>query len=167
MGFTAMKAPCWGGADDQGPARRLSPRNLRRRSSPRIERGERPPRERKLAASNEGSATRVATDVYRFDSFELHAVDRRLVVGGAPVAIGARAFDVLLALAEREGRPVPKRELLDAAWPGLVVEENNLQVQIATLRKLLGAQSISTIPGRGYRLARARREAASGAAGPA
>lgn len=45
-----------------------------------------------------------------------------------------------------------KAELLDLAWPGLIVEENNLQVQISTLRKLLGTPAIATIPGRGYRL---------------
>jgi hypothetical protein len=52
---------------------------------------------------------------------------------------------------ERRERVVTKDELLDLAWPGVVVEENNLQVQISTLRKLLGPQSIVTIPGRGYR----------------
>src|SRR6476619_6328572 len=98
----------------------------------------------------------VATDALSFDSFVLQPVERRLVVGGAPVAIGARAFDVLVVLAERAGQLVSKQELLDLVWPGLVVEENNLQVQITTLRKVLGPQAIVTIPGRGYRLAIAR-----------
>nr|MDQ6925919.1 winged helix-turn-helix domain-containing protein [Candidatus Eremiobacteraeota bacterium] len=97
----------------------------------------------------------MTTDALCFDTFELQPVQRRLVVGGVPVAIGARAFDVLVALAERAGQLVSKQELLDLAWPGLVVEENNLQVQIAALRKLLGPQAIATIPGRGYRLAMA------------
>src|SRR6185369_7239029 len=48
-------------------------------------------------------------------------------------------------------RIVTKNELLDMVWPGLVVEENNLQVQVSSLRKLLGAQSVATVPGRGYR----------------
>jgi DNA-binding response OmpR family regulator len=47
----------------------------------------------------------------------------------------------------RRDRVVPKSELLDRVWPGLVVEENNLQVQVSTLRKLLGPQVIATIPG--------------------
>ena len=68
------------------------------------------------------------------------------------MALGARAFGVLQALIEHRERTVTKDELLDLAWPGVVVEENNLQVQISTLRKLLGPQSIATIPGRGYRL---------------
>jgi predicted ATPase/DNA-binding winged helix-turn-helix (wHTH) protein len=87
----------------------------------------------------------------RFGHFELQARQRRLLRDGEPVALGARAFDVLLALVERGDRIVTKTELLDLVWPDLVVEENNLQVQISTLRKLLGAQVIATIPGRGYR----------------
>jgi len=69
------------------------------------------------------------------------------------VQLGARAFDVLLALVERRDRMVTKDELLSIAWPGLVVEENNLQVQISALRKVLGQEAIATIPARGYRFA--------------
>jgi Predicted ATPase len=87
----------------------------------------------------------------RFGPFELQARHRRLLRDGEPVPVGARAFDVLLALAERRERIVTKAELMDLAWPGLVVEENNLQVQISSLRKLLGSDAIVTIPGRGYR----------------
>jgi predicted ATPase len=77
--------------------------------------------------------------------------ERQLLVDGVLTAVGARAFDLLLALIERRDRLVAKAELLDLVWPGLVVEENNLQVQISSLRKLLGPQTIATIPGRGYR----------------
>ncbi len=87
----------------------------------------------------------------KFGCFELQAGHRRLLRNGAPVALGARAFDLLMALAERRERVVTKTELLDLVWPSLVVEENNLQVQISGLRKLLGPQAIATIPGRGYR----------------
>jgi predicted ATPase/DNA-binding winged helix-turn-helix (wHTH) protein len=89
--------------------------------------------------------------VLGFGRFELLPERRRLLKDGEPIAIGARAFDVLLALAERRERVVTKAELLDIAWPDLVVEENNLQVQISSLRKLLGSEAITTIPGRGYR----------------
>jgi len=89
--------------------------------------------------------------VYRFGAAELRAAERRLLIGGEPASIGARAFDLLLALIERRDRMVGKDELLDVCWPGLVVEENNLQVQVSTLRKLLGPQVIATISGRGYR----------------
>jgi TolB-like protein/DNA-binding winged helix-turn-helix (wHTH) protein/tetratricopeptide (TPR) repeat protein len=75
---------------------------------------------------------------------------RQLELGGRTVTIGARAFDVLSVLMKNRERVVTKRELLESAWPGLVVEENNLQVQISTLRKVLGHDSITTIPGQGY-----------------
>ncbi len=65
--------------------------------------------------------------------------------------LGGRAFDLLVALWERRDRVVDKGELIDLVWPGRVVEENNLQVQIGTLRKFLGAEAIATVQGRGYR----------------
>ncbi|MBQ1762686.1 MAG: nitrite reductase small subunit NirD [Aquincola sp.] len=70
---------------------------------------------------------------------------------GQPIALGARAFDLLITLVEQRHRVVSKGELMDQVWPGLVVEENNLQVQISALRRVLGAQAIATVPGRGYR----------------
>lgn len=104
------------------------------------------------------SALPVASDAaLRFGHFELHPAERVLRVRGEPVALGSRAFDVLLALAQRHERLVTKQELLDLVWPGLVVEEHNIATQIGTLRKLLGASAITTLPGYGYRLT-ARRE---------
>jgi adenylate cyclase len=88
---------------------------------------------------------------YRFDRCEIRPTERRLLVDGHPASLGARAFDLLLVLVERRDRTVAKNELLDLVWPGLVVEENNLQVQISTLRKVLGQDAIATIPGQGYR----------------
>lgn len=81
----------------------------------------------------------------------MRAVERVLLRAGEPQRIGARAFDLLLALVERGGRLVTKGELLDAVWPGLVVEEGNIQVQVSGLRKLLGPRAIATVPGLGYR----------------
>ncbi|TMH68283.1 MAG: transcriptional regulator [Betaproteobacteria bacterium] len=89
--------------------------------------------------------------MYRFGHVELRTATRQLLVDNEPTPLGARAFDVLLALIERRDRLVPKDELLDLVWPGLVVEENNLQVQVSALRKILGQEAIATIPGRGYR----------------
>ena len=86
---------------------------------------------------------------HRFGHFELRPASRQLLVEGQPATLGGRAFDVLRTLIERRERVVAKNELLDLVWPGLVVEENNLQVQISALRKLLGPQVIATIPGRG------------------
>ena len=89
----------------------------------------------------------------RFGRFELRPVERQLLQDDRPATLGSRAFDVLQALVERHDRVVSKNELLELAWPGLVVEENNLTVQVSALRKLLGPQAISTVPGRGYRFA--------------
>ena len=91
------------------------------------------------------------TASYRFGRFELRPATRQLLVDDHPAPLGARAFDVLLALIERRERLVTKEELLDLAWPGLVVEENNLQVQVSALRKILGNGVIATVAGRGYR----------------
>jgi TolB-like protein/tetratricopeptide (TPR) repeat protein len=88
---------------------------------------------------------------YRFGRFELEPAAQRLLVDGEPATLGPRAFSLLVALVERAGQLVPKAELLDLVWPGLVVEENNLQVQVSALRKILGADAIATVPGRGYR----------------
>nr|WP_315207403.1 winged helix-turn-helix domain-containing protein [uncultured Albidiferax sp.] len=88
---------------------------------------------------------------YRFGRFEVRPSQRVVLVDGAATSPGARAFDVLLALLQHRDRVVSKDELLDMAWPGVVVEENNLQAQVSALRKLLGPQAIVTIPGRGYR----------------
>lgn len=97
-----------------------------------------------------------AEEPLHFADFELHPSERLLRVRGQPVSLGSRAFDVLLALAQRHERLVSKQELLDLVWPGLVVEEHNIATQIGTLRKLLGAQAITTLPGYGYRLTAAR-----------
>jgi adenylate cyclase len=91
-----------------------------------------------------------AQEAGHFGRFEILIAERRLQVDGQPVALGSRAFDLLAALVTRRDRVVPKDELIDVVWPGLVVEDNNLQVQISALRKVLGTQAIATIPGRGY-----------------
>lgn len=102
----------------------------------------------------------------RFSHFELHPAERLLRVRGEPVALGSRAFDLLLALALRHERLVTKQELLDLVWPGLVVEEHNIATQISTLRKLLGAGAITTLPGYGYRLTAQAAATAAPAATP-
>ncbi|HEX4943281.1 MAG TPA: tetratricopeptide repeat protein [Usitatibacteraceae bacterium] len=90
-------------------------------------------------------------DCYSFGAVEVRPAERRLLIDGRPAAVGARAFDFLLALIDRRDRVVSKDELLDIVWRGLVVEENNLQVQVSTLRRLLGPRAIATVPGHGYR----------------
>ncbi len=73
---------------------------------------------------------------------------------GTSLRIGARALDILEVLHRANGSVVSKDDIMDAVWPGLIVEENRLQVHVATLRKALGANRdlIKTVPGRGYLL---------------
>ncbi len=94
-------------------------------------------------------------DDLRFGPFRLSRRLRELHADAGRVALGARAFDLLAVLAERPGKLVSKNELLDLVWPGVVVEDNNLHVQMAALRRALGAHQaiIQTVPGRGYRFA--------------
>src|SRR5207344_421689 len=78
--------------------------------------------------------------------------------------------DLLAVLVERAGRLVPKNELITLVWPGLVVEENNLQVQVSTLRKLLGQDALGgerACPGRGGRGAGAAARTHQSAPAPA
>ena len=88
---------------------------------------------------------------YRFDRFELRPAQRLLLNDDVPLAVGARAYDLLLVLIERRERVVPHDELLNVVWPGLVVDENNLRQHVSSLRKLLGVNAVLTVPGRGYR----------------
>src|ERR1700722_10271181 len=90
-------------------------------------------------------------DEWRFGRFRIGLERRALWIDDERAKIGARAFDVLVALFERRQKIVSKGELLDLVWPGLAVEESNLHVQMSTLRKILGPGIIATVPGRGYR----------------
>jgi DNA-binding winged helix-turn-helix (wHTH) protein len=88
--------------------------------------------------------------------FQLETDTKLLLRGGVPVALGPRAIAVLQTLVARPGAPVSKEELLRSAWPGLTIEDSNLTVQIAALRRALGDVEngphwIETLPRRGYR----------------
>jgi DNA-binding winged helix-turn-helix (wHTH) protein len=89
---------------------------------------------------------------YRFGSFELQPDQRRLLKDGATISLRPRAFDLLAALVDRAGHLVTKDELLNRVWPKTVVEEAALHVQVSALRKVLGADAITTVSGRGYQL---------------
>jgi len=108
------------------------------------------------------------TDAFRFGPFWLLPSRRELLLHEVPVQLGGRAFDLLLALVKRHGQLATKDELMAEVWPDTVVEENNLQVQISALRKVLGGDAESsryllTVPGRGYRFgARVEQERPAG-----
>jgi DNA-binding winged helix-turn-helix (wHTH) protein len=102
-------------------------------------------------ASRSSSATADAT--LEFGRFLVLLRRRQLLADGVPVELGTRAFDLLLVLLEADGLLVSKEELLSRVWPGIVVSEENLKVQVSVLRKALGADRdvIRTEFGRGYR----------------
>lgn len=86
---------------------------------------------------------------------------RSIFLDRAELTVGARAFDVLSYLFEHTDRVVSKEELLNHVWSGTMVEESNLTVQIASLRKALGKDVIKTVPGVGYRFIQIRKAADS------
>jgi predicted ATPase/DNA-binding winged helix-turn-helix (wHTH) protein len=93
---------------------------------------------------------------FAFGPFVLVPERQLLLLGETPVRIGGRALDILTALVERPGEVVSKRELIARAWPSTIVDEGNLKVNMAALRRALGdgvggAQYIATVTGRGYR----------------
>jgi len=94
-----------------------------------------------------------------FGRFRLDLAQRKLRRGDKLVRLGGRALDILWVLASAGGAVVSKDELMSRVWPGVVVEENNLQVHIRALRRVIeedqdGESCIVTVPGRGYRLLR-------------
>lgn len=92
------------------------------------------------------------THSLQFADIEVQPSERRLLRGGQGVPLGSRAFDLLLTLLAHADRVVTKSELLESVWPGQWVEENNITVQVAALRRAIGPQHIATLPGVGYRL---------------
>jgi DNA-binding winged helix-turn-helix (wHTH) protein len=98
-----------------------------------------------------------------FGRFRVLLRQRQLLVDDTPVEIGTRAFDLLVALLEADGSLVTKKELLTSVWPGIVVSEENLKVQISALRRALGEgrDLIRTEFGRGYRFTAVVRPGAS------
>src|SRR5262245_54537085 len=81
-----------------------------------------------------------------------------LIRDGRPVPVNHKGISLLAALLQRPGEAIAKATLMDAAWPGMAIEESNLSVQVAALRKLLGvahdgSEWIATVPRIGYRFA--------------
>jgi DNA-binding winged helix-turn-helix (wHTH) protein/tetratricopeptide (TPR) repeat protein len=108
--------------------------------------------------------------LYEFADFRLDAVKRQLLrCDGEPVPLTPRVFDTLLYLVQNPGKVLQKDELMRAVWPDAVVEENNLNQSVSTLRRVLGESRgenryIVTVPGRGYRfVADVKRRADAGA----
>jgi DNA-binding winged helix-turn-helix (wHTH) protein len=94
-----------------------------------------------------------AAEILEFGRFQVMLRRRELRAGAVPIELGSRAFELLLVLLEADGGLVTKEELLSRVWPGIVVAQENLKVQISALRKALGEDRdfIRTEFGRGYR----------------
>jgi DNA-binding winged helix-turn-helix (wHTH) protein len=107
------------------------------------------------------SSPTAADTTLAFGRFRVLLRQRQLVADGVPTELGTRALDLLLVLLEADGSLVTKDELLSRVWPGIVVAEENLKVQISALRKALGEDRdfIRTEFGRGYRFTEAVRSA--------
>ena len=90
--------------------------------------------------------------VIRFGRFCVVPRARQLLVDGLPVELGSRAFDLLMVLIKAPGTLITKNEIVSRVWPDTVVEEANLKVQMAALRKVLSENRdvIKTVHGRGY-----------------
>ena len=97
-----------------------------------------------------------APAAFVFGPFRLVVQRRELLLHGIPVALGQRAIEILLILVNHAGQLVTKDEIMASVWPGVIVEENNLQVHISALRKAFGSVGdaksfLLTVAGRGYR----------------
>src|ERR1700722_181618 len=106
----------------------------------------------------EHKQTMSSSDVHRtlrFGPFELLSGKRVLRRAGVTLSLGSRAFDILFYLAERPGKVIGKKELIDHVWSDVSVEEGSLRVQLAAIRKALGDgqfgnRYIASVKGRGY-----------------
>ena len=102
--------------------------------------------------------TMFRSDLHRtliFGPFELLSSKRVLRRAGVTLSLGSRAFDILVYLAERPGKVVGKKELIDHVWSDVTVEEVSLRVHVAAIRKALedgqfGNRYIASVKGRGY-----------------
>lgn len=90
---------------------------------------------------------------WEFGSYRLKRANRLLIGPEGPVELSARSFDILDTLLAKPDEVVGKDDLFETVWPGLVVEENTLQVHISALRKALPPGTIVTVHGRGYKYA--------------
>jgi DNA-binding winged helix-turn-helix (wHTH) protein len=93
--------------------------------------------------------------IHTFGPFRLDADAEMLFRGAQPTVLGQRAVALLRVLLERPGEPVSKDALIEAGWPGRAIEDSNLTVQIAALRRIFeegagGASWIETLPRRGF-----------------
>lgn len=105
-----------------------------------------------------------------FGPFRFDPTQRVLTRGDVQLPLGSRALEILAVLVHADGEIVTKDELMARVWPGVIVEDNNIQVHVSALRKALtdgdGSPSwVVTVPGRGYRFVRSTRSGSATQAG--
>jgi DNA-binding winged helix-turn-helix (wHTH) protein/tetratricopeptide (TPR) repeat protein len=110
--------------------------------------------------------------IYEFGEYRVDAGKLMLSRSGQPVPLTPKVFDTLLLLVKRSGEVLDKEALLRAVWPDTMVEENNLNQNISTLRRVFGESRgenryIATVPGRGYRFMAEVRTISQRISGPA
>jgi|SRR5208337_1088582 len=108
------------------------------------------------APANEVRINASSTAAIMFGAFCLLPTQRLLLEADQPVRLGSRALDILIAIIERHGELVTKKELMERVWPSITVVEANLAVHISALRRALrdgqgGNRYLINIPGQGYR----------------
>ncbi len=106
--------------------------------------------------TNEARLNASGKSAILFGPFCLLPTQRLLLEADQPVRLGSRALDILIALIERHGELVTKKEIMAQVWPGITVVEANLAVHISALRRALrdgqaGNRYLINIPGQGYR----------------
>lgn len=114
----------------------------------------------------------LAFEGFRFDPGTVRLYSQDAAGAWMPIPVSPRAREILRVLLNNPGAVVSKDAIMDAVWPGVVVEPNNLTVHMAALRRVLdqgrnGESCIETVPGRGYRLAIPVRRAEEAQTGPA
>ncbi|EJB06055.1 non-specific serine/threonine protein kinase [Rhizobium leguminosarum] len=92
--------------------------------------------------------------VFEFRGWEVDLARRELRALGSAVPIGSRAFEIIETLVQSAGELVTKDDLMQRVWPGIVVEDNTVQVHMSAIRKAFGPDRnmLKTVSGRGYRL---------------
>lgn len=103
------------------------------------------------------------SDIVKIGVAEIRVTERQLWIAGVQAPLIGRAFDLLVALTRQPGRVISKDDLLTEVWGDKPIGDFNLHVQISRLRKLVGAESIRTVPGRGYCFLPAPENSAPGA----
>jgi DNA-binding winged helix-turn-helix (wHTH) protein/predicted ATPase len=100
--------------------------------------------------------SRIEVVAMKIGHLEVVTRSRQILKDGTPLRVSSSAFELLQLLLNADGAVVSTEEILSRVWPSTVVDKNNVQVHISTLRRLLGEHQhlIQTISGRGYRIAR-------------